>query len=103
MRSDRRTRFAAGIAVLSLVGSACSFSFSLGSNELDTEKAEREIATGIEEQLGIEIESVDCPDSVEIEEGDTFSCTVVATDGSEGRVEVVQEDDEGNVSWELVN
>jgi len=71
------------------------------TSQLDTDKAEREIKKGIAEQTGVEVKSVECPDEVETEEGDTFECTAVAESGDEVSVKVTQTDDEGNVNWEL--
>jgi len=68
--------------------------------ELDTNKLQETLATKILEQTGIAVR-VDCPDSVPLLQGDIFQCTATANDGSTSPVDVVQNDDEGNVSWEL--
>lgn len=85
-----------GLAVLT---GACEFSF--GGRTLDTDTIENEIAQGIEEQTGISVQSVECPDDVDAEAGNTFRCTATADDGSTAPVRVTQQDDEGNVEWEL--
>ena len=69
---------------------------------LDTGKIEEEIESGIEEQTDTSVESVDCPGERELQEGDTFECTATAPDGSSATVEVTQDDDEGNITWEVV-
>ncbi|MGH2724858.1 MAG: DUF4333 domain-containing protein [Actinomycetota bacterium] len=106
MPSARRPRLRTapsrgGILVLAaLLGTgACQFSF--GGSKLDTDKIEAEVTRGIEDQTGVAVQSVDCPDDVELEAGNTFTCTVTAEDGSTGQVDVTQQDDEGNVEWEL--
>lgn len=85
---------AAAVALMT----ACEVSFGGG---LDTGKIEAEVTAGIEEQTGIAVRSVECPDDVDAEAGNTFTCTVTAEDGSTATVEVTQQDDEGNVRWEL--
>ena len=93
-------RMAMLAAAVLLTTGACEF--TVGSDDLNIPALEAEITRGIEDQTGIQVQSVDCPDTVPIEEGNTFTCTVTADDGTTGEVEVVQEDDEGNVTWELV-
>ena len=44
--------------------------------------------------------TIDCPDDVEAEEGGVFECDLSAEGGIEAKVEVTQEDDEGNVRWQ---
>jgi hypothetical protein len=45
--------------------------------------------------------SVDCPDDVPVEADATFECPAVAEDGSQATITVTQEDDQGNLSWEV--
>ena len=86
----------AAIALLlaALVG-AC------GTAKLDTDKAEPAIRAGITRQTGVRIDSVHCPDDVEVQRGGRFRCEAVAADGQRAAVEVTQRDDEGNISWRL--
>jgi hypothetical protein len=81
------------IALLALAG--CS------SSNLDTGKAEKEIQRGIQQQTGVKVKSVTCPDGVEAKKGDTFNCVVRAVNGQKAIVRVRQTDDEGNVRWRL--
>jgi hypothetical protein len=86
------------IAALALAGAGVA---GCGTETLNTDKAETEIAKGIEQQTGVKA-SVDCPDDIEIKKDDTFTCTAKPEDGGEsGTVTVTQKDDEGNISWEL--
>jgi hypothetical protein len=80
---------------------ACSV--SIGSNNLNTDKLETEIENGIEDQVQISGITVDCPDDVEIEEGNDFECTAKDDQGNERSVDVTQTDDEGNVEWKLAD
>ena len=85
-------------AVLVVVSAGCT-SVSM----LDTEKLEGELRTQIEAQTTTVIESADCPDDVEIEQGGTFECTAVDTSGATYTIEVIQTDDQGNVEWEVTD
>jgi hypothetical protein len=90
-----------GAMLLLLVVLLGACQVSVSDNKLDADKLELEVGRGIEEQTGIQVESVDCPDDVQIQAGDTFTCTVRAEDGSTAPVDVTQQDDEGNVTWEI--
>jgi predicted restriction endonuclease len=59
------------------------------------------IATGITEQTGLVVESVDCPDRPLIA-GDVFDCTAYGQKSSTMTIQVEQQDDQGNINWEIV-
>lgn len=69
-----------------------------GETVIDVGKAERFIADVVDEQAGVRVKAVTCPQDVKAVKGDTFDCQVVATDDTKGAVKVVQRDDEGNVN-----
>lgn len=80
-----------------LVG--CSASIN---SDLDTDKLQTIIASEMKSQLNLSEEpTVTCPDEVAIEQGNVFSCTA-ALNGESVQVQVTQDDDQGNVSWEVV-
>ncbi|WP_370328097.1 DUF4333 domain-containing protein [Euzebya sp.] len=90
------------LGLCALAGGCGDVSFSFGG--LDTEPLEQEIEIGIEARAdGIDIDSVECPDDVQPEEGRVFVCRAHAVDGSIGTVEVQQVDDAGGVEWELTD
>jgi hypothetical protein len=68
-----------------------------GDSGLNVGKAKELITTAVVDQIGAEVESVECPAEVEPQAGATFGCTVTASDRTSGRVLVTQKDDEGNV------
>lgn len=72
---------------------------------LDTGELEQQTKQAIVDDIGVAVESVDCPDDVEAKAGARFECVATGTDGSTAAVNVVQTDDEGNVkiSAKLVN
>lgn len=85
----------AGMAAITLA--SCSLSIGGG---LDMADVEDQIAEGIQEQLGIAV-TVDCPDGVDQEQGNDFTCTAVDDEGDEATVSVTQIDDEGNLEWDV--
>lgn len=71
-----------------------------GTESLDIGKAESEIEKGLRDQLGAKDASVDCPDEVEVKKGDQFDCKA-SVDRQKGTINVTQQDDEGNVRWQV--
>lgn len=52
-----------------------------GEETADPADLEQEISADLTESAGVEPESVDCPDDIALEEGETFECTVTAPNG----------------------
>jgi len=101
-RVRRRGRSAIGaLAVVAIVGASAGCSVSIGGSSIDTDKLEETIADAEEETRDFRPEVV-CPDDVDAEEGDEFTCTATAPDGTSAEILVTQTDDEGNVRWRLV-
>ncbi len=76
--------------------SACS------SGGLDIDKLESTLATELQTQLDLSAApTVTCPDDVPIEKDNVFNCTATL-DGESADIQVTQTDDQGNVSWEVV-
>jgi hypothetical protein len=84
------------VVLASLALSAC------GESMLDTGNIEDEIAPQLAQDTGTKDVEISCPDDVEAKKGEDFECDVTAPGGVESKVTVTQEDDDGNVSWELV-
>lgn len=101
MRTNSRVRalWRAALAVVMATGCASGASVS---SELNTDKLQDTLVISIHEQTGFVVR-VDCPDDVPLLRGDAFACIVTAGDALEARVDVVQDDDQGNVSWSLNN
>lgn len=86
-----------------LVAVGASFALAgCGESTLDTGKIESEIKPEVEDQTGTRDVAVSCPDDVEAEEGAEFECDLTAAGGVKAKVAITQEDDDGNVRWELV-
>lgn len=73
-----------------------------GETTLNAEELESEIAPEVEQQTGTRNVSVSCPDDIEAQEGGEFECDLSAPGGITAKVAVTQEDDDGNVSWRVV-
>jgi hypothetical protein len=87
-------RLLAAVAVAAGLMAACT-------STINTEELEQQIARELEAQTGVTPSSVNCPEDVPAEAGGRFECTATADDGSTATVSVVQEDDQGNVRWEV--
>ena len=72
-----------------------------GDKKLDTGKLEGKIKDGIQKQAGVKIKSVDCPDDVKVKKGDTFNCKATTQTGQSANVKVTQQDDKGNVNYQV--
>jgi hypothetical protein len=73
------------------------------TKQLDTAGLEDQLRTDLQEKLGRAVASVDCPPDVDAKAGVTFRCTATGEDGSTTIVEVSQDDDQGHVSWTVVD
>lgn len=69
-----------------------------GGSTIDGDSLEDEITDDAERE-GLVVDEVDCP-SPEADAGDTFECTVTVK-GEEKPLEVVQQNDDGNVTYNL--
>lgn len=104
MARRRRRTAAAGAALAlaaALAAGGCSVEVGTGSDTLDTQELEQNIADSEEETRGFR-PTVECPNDVEIAEGDEFTCTATDPQGNTATVFVTQTSDEGDVRWRLV-
>jgi hypothetical protein len=88
-------------AVLALAGALSMVAIGCGEETLDTDDLQQTISDGLEEQVGVAPESVECPDDITMEEGSEFECTGTAPNGEEFTIQVTQTDDEGNIEFEV--
>jgi uncharacterized protein DUF4333 len=86
-----------GVAALGLAGGALLL---FGEATLDTAEVAERIAAETEQQAGMRATDVECPDDVPAAAGDTFTCSA-QLDGQPVTYTVRQDDDEGNVRFEL--
>ena len=84
---------------LPIVIGGCSFQASCGGKTIDSKKGEKIIAERIKADTGIDVKAT-CPTGVKIKKGGTFDCTF-ELGGVKGKVLVTQNDDAGNVSFEV--
>jgi hypothetical protein len=85
----------AGALVLALTLSGCL------SPVLNDEAIEANIREEVPRQANVNLTEVDCPDDRPIRQGDVFECTAITEDGRTLTITVTQNDDQGNVNWEV--
>jgi len=61
---------------------------------------EQAVQEGLAEQLG-GAWTVTCPDSMEVQAGLTANCSATSDGGETVEVNITQNDDQGNISWEV--
>jgi hypothetical protein len=72
------------------------------STTIDMNAVSKAVSEGINAQLSLPIVSVACPtESRTAKAGDTFECIATPKDGGKLTVKVTQDDDKGNVKWEV--
>jgi hypothetical protein len=72
-----------------------------GDRTLDTSRLETQIGKTLADRTGFRITTVNCPNDVRAKKGGRFECTVTTTRNEHVRVSVVQDDDQGGVTWKL--
>ncbi|MGX5654719.1 DUF4333 domain-containing protein [Geodermatophilus nigrescens] len=87
------------VAVLVLAGLGIGAFLLFAPRVLDTAAAEREIASLAQEQAGVTVTGVSCPDDVDLAAGTVTTCTG-SLEGQDVTFTVEQTDDEGNVTIE---
>jgi len=97
--AEKRTGAILGtiLTVLVVAGLGIGAFFLLGGKVLDTAEAERQIVALTEEQAGVTVTDVTCPEDVELAAGTVTTCTA-QVEGQEVTYSVEQTDDEGNVT-----
>ena len=85
------------LTVLVVAGLGIGAFFLLGGKVLDTAEAERQIVALAEEQAGVTVTDVTCPEDVELAAGTVTTCTA-SLEGQEVTFTVEQTDAEGNVT-----
>jgi cytoskeletal protein RodZ len=87
------------VAVLVLAGLGIGAFLLFAPRVLDTAEAEREIASLAQEQAGVTLTDVSCPEDVDLAAGTVTTCTA-SLEGQDVTFTVEQTDDEGNVTIE---
>lgn len=72
-----------------------------GADTLDAGDTGEEIANSVEKQSRVTGVEVSCPDGVKTAKGESFDCDLTADRGVTARVEVVQQDDDGNFRFRV--
>lgn len=84
-----------GLGALALALVACG-------TKLDVAKVTKAVSDGINAQLAMPIASVDCAQAPPaVKAGTTFDCVATPTVGGRLTVKITENDDAGNISWEV--
>jgi hypothetical protein len=87
-------RLGIAVGLLPLVLVACG-------SVIDASALEAEIRDGVQSQAGVTLTEVVCPENRALSAGDVFTCTATANDGRTLEVTITQDDDQGNVRWQV--
>jgi len=93
-----RTRVKAAAAVAAALLATLALG-ACGASEIDIAKASKFIDSAVSKQVGAEVKSVKCPESVKVKAKDTFTCVVTGSDGTKGDAKLTQKDDKGNLTF----
>jgi hypothetical protein len=95
------SRIARLFAASAIVGLA--FSVAACGTTIDMSTVSKAVSDGLMAQLSLPIASVVCPtESRAAKAGDTFECVATPKEGGKLTIKVTQDDDKGNVKWEVV-
>jgi hypothetical protein len=84
--------------VVALVFAGCS----VGSSNIDTDKAEKEITKGFEQQVpGKKVKTLECPDEVEAKKGVKTTCDIALASGEKGTINLRVLNDDGDIRWNV--
>ncbi|MEA2452412.1 MAG: hypothetical protein QOG04_1122 [Actinomycetota bacterium] len=89
-----RMKIALVVVAAAALLTACS------ASTLKAEDLNKEISAQLQDRFDVEA-VVECPNDIEPKEGGTFECTASDTEGNSLPVQVVQNDDQGNIDWSL--
>ena len=72
------------------------------ANSIDMQAVTTSVTDGLKSQLSLDIATVTCPTELQPKKaGSSFECTAIPTIGGRLTVKVSQQDDAGNVKWEV--
>ena len=80
MRLSIRCAAALSLLVLGLVAAGC------GDTVIDGKNTEETLQKSLGDSLHAKIKSVECPSDQKVEPGETFTCTVIFSDGKQATV-----------------
>ena len=90
------------LIVLSALSAVAVGGCSIGSTSIDSDKAEKEITKGFEQQVpGKKVKTLSCPDDVDAEKGTKTTCDIVLASGEKGTINVRVLNDDGDIRWDV--
>jgi len=82
---------------------ALAVGLSACGTTIDMDAVGKSVSDGLNTQLSLPIATVTCPtESRAAKAGDTFECVATPKDGGKLTIKVTQDDDKGNIKWEVV-
>jgi uncharacterized protein DUF4333 len=90
------TRLAVSVAIAAAVFSGCTQTLTLNNDNLQVA-----IAQWLQDNEG-QSATVTCPDDRPLQQGDTFQCQAMTTDGLNITFQVTQTDNAGHVHFQIV-
>lgn len=93
-----RNRLLLTPVVVALVFAGCS----VGSTTIDSDKAEKEISKGFEQQVpGKNVKSISCPDDVEAKKDTKTTCDIALASGEKGTINLRVLNEDGDIRWNV--
>ena len=89
------------VVVLLVVAGVAAALLLLRPKTIDAQNLQTKISAELSRQVGSNV-TVSCPSGQPAKAGTTFECTATAN-GDTGQIKITVNDDQGNVTWELVN
>ena len=96
--NTRKPLLLGAVALFALTGAACQTTLSLNGDQL-----EQVITQQFQQQTGVALASIDCPNDRPLQTGDTFTCTATTELDEALTLSVTQTDDQGHVNWQVAS
>ena len=87
-------RCAAAVALLAIAFAAAG----CGDTVIDGQNTEETLQKSLEGSLHAKIKTVDCPSDQKVEPGETFTCTVIFSDGKQATVTLKIRNEDADIS-----
>jgi uncharacterized membrane protein YhaH (DUF805 family) len=90
------------VATLAAIAIPAFLAYRQKANSIDMQAITSSMTEGLKNQLSLDIATVTCPTEPQPKKaGSAFDCTAIPTIGGRLTVKVSQQDDAGNVKWEV--
>ena len=93
MRLSIRCAAALALLVLGFAAAGC------GDTVIDTQEHRGNTRESLEDSLHAKIKNVDCPSDQKVEPGETFTCTVIFSDGKQATATLKIRNEDADISF----